>query len=162
MGARASLFTTAIMPVPTYPTKTRVSVPAVQWVDSAVGLRGADSERLMAPYHLDTLKVPYSAPSKDPRRAFFNTGVTQQHDISYRVGDNQNYFGLRAVQRGRPERESCRMTNTSGTTISLSKRAGPIDKFAANGTQQSLPIRRYRYQKNGDFNHRGAPCTGTC
>lgn len=43
---------------------------------------------------LDTLKVPYAALKKDPRRAFFDRGSLQQHDIAYRVGDNQNYFGL--------------------------------------------------------------------
>jgi TonB-linked SusC/RagA family outer membrane protein len=43
---------------------------------------------------LDTLKVPYAALKKDPRRAFFDRGLLQQHDIAYRVGDKQNYFGL--------------------------------------------------------------------
>jgi TonB-linked SusC/RagA family outer membrane protein len=43
---------------------------------------------------LDTLMVPYSPLAKDPRRAFFRTGSTVQHDLSYRVGDAQNFFGL--------------------------------------------------------------------
>ena len=47
---------------------------------------------------LDTLKVPYSSPSVDPRRAFFKTGVTSQHDVSYRIGDGSNFFGL-SLQR---------------------------------------------------------------
>ena len=98
-------------------------------------------------YHLDTLKVPYSAPSKDPRRAFFNTGVTQQHDISYRVGDNQNYFGLglqRVDQKGIVPNDKYQRT-----TISLSS-GRAIDKFAANGAA------KFAYQntdtENGDFN----------
>ncbi|QKZ14416.1 SusC/RagA family TonB-linked outer membrane protein [Spirosoma sp. KUDC1026] len=52
---------------------------------------------------LDTLQVPYAALAKDPRRAFFRTGSTVQHDLSYRVGDALNFFGLglqRVDQRG--------------------------------------------------------------
>ncbi|WP_332369424.1 carboxypeptidase-like regulatory domain-containing protein [Spirosoma telluris] len=65
---------------------------------------------------LDTLKIPYSAPSKDPRKAFFNTGVTQQHDISYRIGDNLNYFGLslqRVDQKGVVPNDKYQRTNIS-------------------------------------------------
>lgn len=49
-------------------------------------------------FRIDTLKVPYASTGTDPRRAFFNTGVTSQHDISYRVGDGGDYFGL-SLQR---------------------------------------------------------------
>ncbi len=96
---------------------------------------------------IDTLKVPYSSPTKDPRRAFFNTGVTQQHDISYRIGDNQNYFGLglqRVDQTGIVPNDKYQRT-----TISLSS-GRSIEKFAANGAA------KFAYQntdtENGDFN----------
>lgn len=40
--------------------------------------------------------VPYSTPSKDPRRAFFQTGFSDQNNISYAAGDNANSFNLSA------------------------------------------------------------------
>lgn len=40
--------------------------------------------------------VPYSTPSKDPRRAFFQTGFSDQNNISYSVGDQANSFNLSA------------------------------------------------------------------
>src|SRR6202012_5651003 len=36
-------------------------------------------------------QYPYSTPSTDPRLAFFNTGHSEQQDLSYAVGDAQNY-----------------------------------------------------------------------
>ncbi|AUD04819.1 SusC/RagA family TonB-linked outer membrane protein [Spirosoma pollinicola] len=96
---------------------------------------------------IDTLKIPYSAPSKDPRKAFFNTGVTQQHDISYRVGDNLNYFGLslqRVDQKGVVPNDKYQRTNLS------IKGGRSIDKFTTNAGMQ------FSYQnsntENGDFN----------
>jgi len=49
-------------------------------------------------FKLDTLKVPYSPLSVDPRRDFFKNALTSQHDISYRVGKDGNYFGM-SLQR---------------------------------------------------------------
>src|ERR1700761_1679427 len=41
-------------------------------------------------------QYPYSTPKTDPRKAFFNTGHTEQNSISYNSGDAQNYFNLSA------------------------------------------------------------------
>ncbi|MBC3784052.1 SusC/RagA family TonB-linked outer membrane protein [Spirosoma utsteinense] len=96
---------------------------------------------------IDTLRVPYASPGKDPRKAFFNTGVTTQNDVSYRIGDNQNYFGLglqRVDQKGVVPNDKYQRTS-----ISL-KGGRAVDKFAANGGIQ------FAYQQanteNGDFN----------
>ncbi|RYE22153.1 MAG: SusC/RagA family TonB-linked outer membrane protein, partial [Sphingobacteriaceae bacterium] len=43
-------------------------------------------------------QYPYSTPSKDPRRAFFNTGYSDQHNLSYSVGDANNSLNV-AVNR---------------------------------------------------------------
>ncbi|RYF47719.1 MAG: SusC/RagA family TonB-linked outer membrane protein, partial [Cytophagaceae bacterium] len=96
---------------------------------------------------IDTLKIPYSSPGKDPRKAFFNTGVTQQHDISYRIGDNLNYFGLslqRVDQKGVVPNDKYQRTN-------IGIRGGrSVDKFTTNASVQ------FTYQntntENGDFN----------
>ncbi|GAB4030027.1 SusC/RagA family TonB-linked outer membrane protein [Spirosoma jeollabukense] len=96
---------------------------------------------------LDTLMVPYAAPGKDPRRAFFNTGVTEQNDISYRIGDNQNYFGLslqHVSQKGVVPNDKYQRT-------SLSVRGGrSANKFTTNTSVQ------FAFQnintENGDFN----------
>ena len=96
---------------------------------------------------LDTLKVPYSQPKTDPRRAFFNTGVTQQHNISYRIGDNQNYFGLgiqRVGQTGVVPNDKYQRT-----TVSLTG-GRTIDKFAANASVQTAYVKTDL--ENGDFN----------
>ena len=95
---------------------------------------------------LDTLKVPFSSTGKDPRRAFFNTGVTQQHDLAYRVGDGQNYFGLsvqRVDQKGVVPNDKYSRTNfvvNGGRTV---------NKFSANAKMQ------FTYEntnkENGDF-----------
>ncbi|GAB4024106.1 SusC/RagA family TonB-linked outer membrane protein [Spirosoma gilvum] len=96
---------------------------------------------------IDTLMVPYSAPAKDPRRAFFNTGVTEQNDVSYRIGDTQNYFGLslqNVSQTGVVPNDRYKRTN-------ISVRGGrSVDKFTTNAGVQ------FSYQntntENGDFN----------
>lgn len=96
---------------------------------------------------IDTLKIPYSAPGKDPRRAFFNTGVTQQHDFSYRIGDGLNYFGLslqRVDQKGVVPNDVYQRTNISV------KSGRSVNKFTSNAGVT------FSYQKtnteNGDFN----------
>jgi TonB-linked SusC/RagA family outer membrane protein len=96
---------------------------------------------------LDTLKVPFAQPGKDPRRAFFNTGVTSQHNVSYRVGDGQNYFGLgiqRVDQKGVVPNDKYQRT-----TISLTG-GRTIDKFSSNVSVQSAYIKTDL--ENGDFN----------
>src|ERR1700754_4659222 len=39
---------------------------------------------------------PYSTPSTDPRRAFFNTGHSEENNLSYSQGDANNSFNLSA------------------------------------------------------------------
>ncbi len=107
-----------------------------------VEIRNADGS-----VRLDTLKVPYSSPKTDPRRAFFNTGVTAQHNLSYRIGDTQNYFGLgvqRVDQSGVVPNDKYQRT-----TISLSG-GRSINKIAVHGSVQSAYIKTDT--ENGDFN----------
>lgn len=96
---------------------------------------------------LDTLKVPYSSPSKDPRRAFFQTGVTSQHDLSYRIGDAQNFFGL-SVQRV-DQKGIIPNDKYQRTAIGLNG-GRSVDKLAVTGSV------KFAYQntntENGDFN----------
>ncbi len=40
--------------------------------------------------------APYSAPAVDPRRAFFQSGHSEQNSISYRVGDDKDFFNFAA------------------------------------------------------------------
>ena len=42
------------------------------------------------------IKVPYSALKKNPIHEFFNTGYTEQNDISYQQGDSKNSFYMSA------------------------------------------------------------------
>ncbi len=95
---------------------------------------------------LDTLQVPYSSTGVDPRRAFFNTGVTQQHDLAYRIGDGQNYFGLglqRVDQNGIVPNDKYNRTNV---TVNGGR---TVDKFSSNAKMQ------FTYEntnkENGDF-----------
>lgn len=81
-------------------------------------------------YDTLTAQVPYSAQSKDQRRAFFNTGVLTQHDVNFRVGDAGNFFGLnlqRVDQKGVIPNDKY-----SRTVIGL-KGGRVIDKFTVNG-----------------------------
>ena len=96
---------------------------------------------------IDTLKVPYSQPKNDPRRAFFNTGVTQQHNLSYRVGDNDNYFGLgiqRVSQTGVVPNDKYQRT-----TVSLTG-GRTINKFSSNVSVKTAYVKTDL--ENGDFN----------
>ena len=82
---------------------------------------------------LDTLKVPYAATAKDQRRAFFRTGATVQHDITYRVGDGQNYFGM-SVQR---VDQSGIVPNDRYSRTNFTLNGGRVvDKFTANAKVQ--------------------------
>ncbi len=45
--------------------------------------------------------VPYSAPSIDPREAFFVSGKTEQNNLSYSSGDDKNSFFLSANNTNR-------------------------------------------------------------
>lgn len=115
---------------------------SLQPLGYGVQVRNADGS-----VSLDTLKVPYSSPAKDPRREFFNTGVTSQHDFSYRIGDGKNYFGLglqRVDQKGIIPNDKYQRT-----TISLSS-GRTVNKFSTNGNA------KFAYQntdtENGDFN----------
>lgn len=96
---------------------------------------------------LDTLKVPYSSPSVDPRRAFFKTGVTSQHDVSYRIGDGSNFFGL-SLQR---VDQSGIIPNDKYQRTAIGINAGrSVDKLTVTGSV------KFTYQntnkENNDFN----------
>lgn len=65
-------------------------------------------------------KYPYSTPKKDPRLAFFQTGKTEQNNISYAAGDAANSFNLSAsnvsrtgvVPQDKYDRTSARVSAT--------------------------------------------------
>ncbi len=95
---------------------------------------------------LDTLKVPYSALGVDPRKDFFKNALTSQHDISYRVGRDDNYFGF-SLQR---VDKTGIVPNDVYERSNINLKAGrKIDKFSTNiGLTYS-----YQYQNvaGGDF-----------
>ena len=78
---------------------------------------------------LDTLMVPYSAQKRDPRKAFFNTGVLSQHDINFRVGDNSNYFGLNLQ---RLDQSGIIPNDKYQRTVIGLKGGRAVDKFTSN------------------------------
>jgi TonB-linked SusC/RagA family outer membrane protein len=115
---------------------------SIQPVGYGVEIRDANGN-----VKLDTLKAPYSSPTTDPRRAFFNTGITSQHNISYRVGDTQNYFGFsaqRVDQKGIVPNDKYERTavSVSGGRV--------VDKFTSNVSVQTAYIKTDI--ENGDFN----------
>lgn len=115
---------------------------SIQPIGYGVQIRNADGS-----IRLDTLKVPYSSTGVDPRRAFFNTGVTQQHDVAFRVGDGQNYFGLslqRVDQKGIVPNDKYNRTNV---TVNGGR---VIDKFTTNAKAQITYENSNK--ENGDFN----------
>ena len=112
-----------------------------QPIGYGVQVRNADGS-----IRLDTLKVPYSSTGTDPRRAFFNTGITQQHDVAFRVGDGQNYFGLslqRVDQKGIVPNDKYNRTNV---TVNGGR---VIDKFTTNAKMQLTYENTNK--ENGDF-----------
>ncbi len=77
---------------------------------------------------IDTLKVPFTG-NTDNRRAFFNTGVTSQHDIAYRVGNENDYFSVSLQRVDRSGIVPNDAYNRTGVNV---KGGRKIDKFAAN------------------------------
>lgn len=119
---------------------------SIQPLGYGVQVRNADGS-----VRLDTLKVSFSALKKDPRKAFFNTGVTAQHDIAFRVGDGQNYFGLglqRVDQSGTVPNDTYNRTNfmINGGRV--------VDKFTANAKVQ-FTYQNYN-RENGSY-YQGRP-----
>jgi len=65
-------------------------------------------------------KYPYLTPKKDPRLAFFQTGTTEQNNVSYAAGDAANSFNLSAsnvsrtgvVPKDKYDRTSARISAT--------------------------------------------------
>ncbi|CCG99527.1 TonB-dependent receptor plug [Fibrella aestuarina BUZ 2] len=95
---------------------------------------------------IDTLKVPFSSTGTDPRKAFFNTGVTSQHDLSYNVGNGESYFRLglqRVDQSGIVPNDKYQRTNI------LVSGGRTVNKFSANG-KVNFTYQNYD-QENGDF-----------
>ena len=117
---------------------------SLQPLGFGVQVRNADGT-----IRLDTLRVPFSSTGKDPRRAFFNTGTTVQHDLSYRIGDASEYFGLgiqRVDQNGIVPNDKFSRTNV------LLNGGRTIGKFSANG-KVNFTYSNYN-QENGDFSQR--------
>ncbi|ARK10958.1 SusC/RagA family TonB-linked outer membrane protein [Fibrella sp. ES10-3-2-2] len=114
---------------------------SIQPLGYGVQVRNADGS-----IRIDTLKVPFSSTGKDPRRAFFNTGTTVQHDLSYRIGDASEYFGLgiqRVDQNGTVPNDKYSRTNI------LLNGGRTIGKFSANG-KVNFTYSNYN-RENGDF-----------
>ena len=114
---------------------------SIQPLGFGVQVRNADGS-----FRLDTLKVPFSSTGVDPRRAFFNTGTTVQHDLSYRIGDASEYFGLgiqRVDQNGIVPNDKYSRTNV------LLNGGRTIGKFSANG-KVNFTYSNYNTE-NGDF-----------
>lgn len=114
---------------------------SIQSLGYGVQVRNADGS-----IRLDTLKVPFSSTGTDPRRAFFNTGTTVQHDLSYRIGDASEYFGLgiqRVDQNGIVPNDKYSRTNV------LLNGGRTIGKFSANG-KVNFTYTNYNTE-SGDF-----------
>ncbi|WP_375447071.1 SusC/RagA family TonB-linked outer membrane protein [uncultured Fibrella sp.] len=114
---------------------------SIQPLGYGVQIRNADGS-----IRLDTLKVPFTSTGTDPRRAFFNTGTTVQHDLSYRIGDASEYFGLgiqRVDQNGVVPNDKYSRTNI------LMNGGRTIGKFSANGKINFTYTNKN--VENGDF-----------
>ena len=78
---------------------------------------------------LDTLKVPFTGSATDNRKAFFNTGVTQQHDLAYRIGNDDDYFSASLQRVDKTGVVPNDVYNRTGVNIKGGKKVG---KFSAN------------------------------
>ena len=77
---------------------------------------------------IDTLKVPYTG-SIDNKKAFFNTGITAQHDLALRLGDDNDYFGVSLQYIDK----SGIVPNDKYTRSGVNMKGGKkIDRFAVN------------------------------
>ncbi len=71
-------------------------------------------------------KYPYSTPSKDPRRAFFNTGYSDQNSVSYAAGDANNSINFTANRLDRTGVVPNDKYDRSAFRISGAKTAGIV------------------------------------
>ncbi|MGY0036820.1 hypothetical protein [Pedobacter sp. NJ-S-72] len=83
--------------------------------------------------------IPYSTQSKDPRRAFFKTGFSEQNNLSYAAGDAANSFNLsvnRLDKTGVVPMD--KYNRTAAIRVAASKTAGIFKAdFAAGFTQSN-------------------------
>ncbi|HEY4326516.1 MAG TPA: SusC/RagA family TonB-linked outer membrane protein [Mucilaginibacter sp.] len=81
------------------PLTNQVTTP-VPYENQSYGPRyDGSTQQLGLPAYADNgpvQMVPYSTPKTDPRRAFFQTGIQDQNNISYAAGDAANSFNLSA------------------------------------------------------------------
>ncbi len=78
---------------------------------------------------LDTLKVPFTGGTPDNRRAFFNTGVTSQHDLAFRLGNDDDYFGISLQRVDKTGIVPNDAYNRTGVNVKGGKK---IDRFSVN------------------------------
>ncbi|MDB5152814.1 MAG: hypothetical protein JWR54_1565, partial [Mucilaginibacter sp.] len=77
--------------------------------------------------------VPYSTPSRDPRLAFFQTGHSDENNISYSQGDAANSFNLTANRLDRTGTLPKDTYNRTVARVSATKTTG-IVKFDFNAS----------------------------
>jgi TonB-linked SusC/RagA family outer membrane protein len=82
--------------------------------------------------------VPYSTPSKDPRLAFFNTGHTEQNNVSYAQGNYDNGFNFSASNINRTGVVPNDTYNRTTARVSASRTTGIFHMdFTAGYTNQN-------------------------
>jgi TonB-linked SusC/RagA family outer membrane protein len=69
-------------------------------------------------------KYPYSTPKEDPRRAFFQTGHSEQNSVSYAAGDASNSFNFSANRLDKTDIVPMDSYNRTQLRLSGSKTAG--------------------------------------
>ena len=91
--------------------------------------------------------APYSTPKEDPRRAFFQTGHSEQNSVSYAVGDANNSFNLTANRLDKTDIVPMDSYNRTQLRVSGARTAGI---FRAEATASFSQDNTNGYNDYGD------------
>jgi TonB-linked SusC/RagA family outer membrane protein len=95
-------------------------------------------------------KYPYSTPKVDPRLAFFNTGHTEQNNVSYAQGDANNSFNLSANHLDRTGVTPNDTYNRTTVRVSATKTTGILHlDFTAGYTNSNISTYGGGYTNGG-------------
>ena len=92
-------------------------------------------------------KYAYSTPSTDPRRAFFQTGHSEQNSVSYAAGDANNSFNLTANRLDKTDIVPLDSYNRTQLRVSGTRTAGI---FRADVTASFSQDNKSQYSNYGD------------
>ena len=82
-------------------------------------------------------KYPYSTPSKDPREAFFQTGHSDENNVSYASGDASNGFNFSANRLDRTGTLPLDTYNRSTARLTATKTSGIFSMDVTAGFTQT-------------------------